>query len=46
MYPNVQDVVMVMLAPFAKDSKPLTVVGTSTFMIEPFSGSLLTVRVA
>jgi hypothetical protein len=38
--------VIVTLAPFAKDSTPLTVVGTSTFMIEPFSGSLVTVRVA
>ena len=31
---------MVTLAPLAKESTPLTVVGTSTWMIEPFSGSL------
>ena len=40
-----QEAVSEILAPLSNSSTPLTVVGTSTWMIWPFSGSLVTVRV-
>ena len=44
-FPDVHDAVSDTFAPMAKDSTPLTVVGTSTSITWPRRGSLVTVQV-